>query len=150
MVEIKAELSDKELEEYIQRVVSDSLEDIYEVVEHRFKEAVVEAQNVDTYKDRTTALRNSIGCIVAVNGKETYSSYAESSAVVGTSEGEACAKGELIEDESEGLTAVLVAGMPYAEYVERKGFDVLTGSTLQIEEDIEQRIQRILEDNAKG
>ncbi len=158
MIKIEAGFSEADLRQMVEQANSEIMKELCGTIAHRFKEAVAQAQELNTYKDQTAALRNSIGCIVYLNGELFYSSFGSSpvgsvaqgkanKSAEGQSTGEALAK-QIAEEEhlSEGIVAVLVAGMKYAKFVEDKGFDVLTGSTLRIQDDLDERLQITIED----
>ncbi|MDV3750656.1 hypothetical protein CMU19_04515 [Elizabethkingia anophelis] len=88
-------------------------------------QCVTIAKNLDTYKDRSGNLRNSIGYIVVAKGVVVNSLFEGSTAGNGKSTsdekgdkvGAAFARG-LAEKYSEGYVLIVVAGMKYASYVE--------------------------------
>lgn len=99
--------------------------------------------NSGRYKNRSGALRSSIGCAVGINGK--VHAMAGFKQVLGGSqgitEGKALAKG-LIE-RSKGIVLYVVAGEHYASYVEAKGFDVLDTSELVFEKELERIVKEL-------
>ena len=93
-------------------------------------EAVNKARNITTYTDRTGNLRSSIGYVV---GKKRSKLVTDIKAFFGKKEskerGEV--KAQKLADSFEltgDYSLVIFAAMEYADYVERKGKDVLTGS----------------------
>jgi hypothetical protein len=129
-------------------------------------EAVNRARSTDTYKDRTNNLRSSIGFALYYDGRMIHQDFATNGTGTGgggavsfiTKEGKEISfnasssgdtsgqKGMLIgeilsnkvaQQYTSGFVAVIVAGMHYALYVEAKGYDVLTGSTLDIRADLQ-------------
>lgn len=97
---------------------------------------VVLARTLDTYKDRTANLRNSIGYVVVKDGKITRTQFESqgrgeewsSKDEEGEKVGLRLAK-ELAKEFSEGYALIVVAGMEYASYVEDvHGLDVLRPS----------------------
>ena len=107
--------------------------------------AVNRARSLDTYKDQTNNLRSSIGFVIYFNGQRMYQDFqksgtgtaggGDSSGQQGQVQGEALADKVAVQYPS-GFVAVIVAGMKYALYVEAKGYDVITGSTLDIDREL--------------
>lgn len=88
--------------------------------------AVNHAKSNGTYKDRTANLRNSIGYVVLLNGE-----IKRKSNISGLNQSTVdSVKGRY----PQGVVLVVVAGMKYAVYVERKGYDVLSGAELLAEQ----------------
>lgn len=88
-------------------------------------DTVAEARSLDTYKDRTGNLRASIGYKI----RDLYDSQNDTSnfgSGEGGEKGEQTAN-EALEGNGATVAAVVVAGMPYALYVENRGYDVITG-----------------------
>lgn len=91
------------------------------------------ARSVNTYKDQTGNLRNSIGYVIVKNGRIIDSSFVKT--VSGTVEsdedgvkiGRGLAK-ELAKQHNTGYALIVVAGMNYAAAVESKGFVVLSSA----------------------
>lgn len=93
----------------------------------------------NTFENRTTRLRNSIGYVVSRNGKVVQSDF-ESFAVSGeaSEEGKMLGRSYATElaQQTQGYALICVAGAPYAFYVEAKGYDVITGSVLTLEQNL--------------
>lgn len=111
-------------------VMSESIDDLTFIVQGCYEEAMRKR----AFKDVTGALSSSIGWAVAVNGSivRTGGFLAVGS---GGSEGRRnglAALKDLVSDR--GVQVMLVAGQPYASYVEAKGFDVTTSGELLLEE----------------
>lgn len=86
------------------------------------------------YIDRTGNLRSSIGYIVTQDGNQQ--SQGGFNQVLSGAEGVQKGKQHAQEVASRGgsdVSLVVVAGMNYAEYVERRGYDVLSGAKLECE-----------------
>lgn len=92
-----------------------------------------------SFNNRTTRLRNSIGYVVAYNGKVLKSDF-ESYAVSGEADEEGRTLGRTfatqIASGLQGYSLVCVAGAEYGIYVEAKGYDVITGSVLTLKQEI--------------
>lgn len=100
--------------------------------------AVRQAKSSHTYKDVTGRLTASIGYGVISDGQLV--------ATGGFGGGEGGDKGlrllmSLIPSKGDAL--IIVAGMEYALYVERKGYVVLDGGTLVIADEIERELKSI-------
>ena len=93
----------------------------------------------DTFENRTTRLRNSIGYVVSHNGKIEISDF-ESFAVSGVADEEGRTLGRQyateIAQQIQGYALVCVSGADYGLYVEAKGYDVITGSVLKLEQEL--------------
>jgi hypothetical protein len=93
--------------------------------------ALAVARNSGDYTDQTGNLRSSIGYIVAKNGKIIKRGGFNPNQNSGTEGQEGASDGEnfaieTLKDFSTGYVLIVVAGMKYAEYVEKKDYDVLT------------------------
>ena len=134
-------------------------------------EAVNRARSTNTYKDQTNNLRSSIGFMIYHNGRLLFRDFQTGGTGTGgggevsfnTKEGQEAKftakpgdtsgqrgllQGEALADKiaqkyTSGFVAVIVAGMNYALFVEAKGFDVLTGSTLAVGEDLKRNLDVI-------
>lgn len=101
---------------------------------------VADARSTDTYKDRTSNLRGSIGYAILRNGVEIQSNYQ------GQPEGVQKARKaikETVAKDGNSYSLIVVAGMDYAIYVEAKGYDVITGSSQTAADDLKRRIKAI-------
>ena len=102
---------------------------------------VTYAKELNTYTDRTNNLRSSIGYVLYKDGEKIGASFAKSGVGVegdgaqGTEKGENYAV-DVAGKYPEGYVLVLAAGMHYAAYVEAKGYDVLTGASLKMDDEI--------------
>ena len=89
------------------------------------------ARNHGSYTDRTGNLRSSVGYLVHSKGNsDEVAGFTGTSE--GTNEGEKAIR-EVAAALSSEHALVMVAGMPYAENVERRGFDVLSQGALEAE-----------------
>lgn len=108
-------------------------------------ECVRLARSLDTYKDRTGNLRNSIGFVIVYNGlilQENFEKVTDGDGSgAQTVDGQVAEKTdplavarELAETEAEnytkGYALIVVAGMNYAAAVEANNYDVLTSAEL--------------------
>ncbi len=119
----------------VEDVIKDQLIDVAE-------QFVANARSVNTYTDRTRNLRGSIGYTLAKDGHEIFGNYE------GTTTGQSVAKRLVISISQKfprGFVLVVVAGMEYAVFVEAKGYDVVTGSSLVADSDIKRQLTRLAE-----
>lgn len=89
------------------------------------------ARSTNSYKDQTGNLRSSIGYVIVKDGRIVQSS---DFAVVkdgdkGNKEGKAFAR-ELAREYDKGIVLIVVAGMNYAYYVKKRGYDVIDSAEL--------------------
>lgn len=92
-----------------------------------------------SYKDQTGNLTSSVGCAVVVDGDimqisdfDTISSTGEE----GSKAGKAYVQ-SLASQFPDGVTLIIVAGMNYAAYVERRGIGGMTGGELFAKQAVE-------------
>lgn len=107
-------------------------------------EMVKRAKQTNTYKDQTSKLRSSIGCVLYYKGVEVFNYFESEGGEMGeqgVTSGLAFAKRKAEESGDHLLVAVIVAGAEYARYVEAKGLDVLTGSSYGFETDLMTQIE---------
>lgn len=109
-------------------------------------EFVREARSTTTYKDITGNLRSSIGYILLNNGKVIEENFEASD--VGTIRSEGVVEGiffaqGIAEDYTRGIVLICVAGMDYAAAVESKGYDVITGSSLNLQTRIKELLAQL-------
>ena len=95
------------------------------------------------YIDWTANLRSSIGYVIVDNGKIVSSSSFEAVTVNGETGTEGAQKGRAFAEElasrySSGLVLIVVAGMHYAKYIQRRGYDVLISGQILAENLIQQ------------
>lgn len=93
------------------------------------------ARSTNSYKNRTGNLRSSIGYVIARDGEIVRMS--DFSVVKGGSEGSAEGKGyaaQLAANFHSGYVLIVVAGMDYAFYVKKKGYDVIDSAELLAEQ----------------
>lgn len=95
-------------------------------------------ENAD-FTDRTGNLRASIGFLVLKNG-EVITQYFKPG--VGGQAGREIAN-KVAAKFSKGIVLIVTAGMHYSAYVESKGFDVLTSSSLLAEDQLKRAIKEI-------
>ena len=91
---------------------------------------ITEARDNGSYTDRTGHLRNSVGYVVLLNGKEVSQSNISKLNHKQIEE----IKAKYPKD----LVLIVVAGMNYAAYVEAKGYNVLSSAELMAENILKQ------------
>src|SRR5690606_3404962 len=130
----------------ISRVVGERLVNMEQVIVDRFinigLQFVRDARIKADFKDRTGNLRSSIGFLVLKDGKVVREDFEQSNA--GTDKKTGINRGlefaQQIPELEKGVSLVVVAGMQYAVYVEAMGYDVLTGSSLEAENNLREAI----------
>ena len=97
------------------------------------EQCIIEAREAGNYTDQTGNLRSSIGYAVIWDGKVVQRDCIDKikQGDKGVSDGNEylskCIKGR----RRKGIVLIVTAGMNYAEYVEAKGFNVLTSAELK-------------------
>lgn len=124
----------------LNREILEEVERIEGAIIYNLKYVATQAVNIardttlqGTYKDQTVNLRSSIGAMilrdgVPIWGAEPYEEATEK----GQQAGEALLQ-KLAREFPRGIVLVLVAGMNYAHYVSRRGYDVLDSAELEAE-----------------
>lgn len=94
---------------------------------------IIEARNNGDYTDQTGNLRSSIGYAVLWNGMVIQRDCVDKIKVgdKGVSEGEEFLSKRIKKASRKGIVLIVTAGMNYAEYVEAKGYNVLTSAELK-------------------
>lgn len=126
------------------------------------EEFVKNARDNGAYKDQTGNLRNSIGYVVLKDGEQLVENFRASAKITDESrkknkstaptgrDGLVAAKTRirsLSQLFQTGYVLIVVAGMRYAAYVESKGYDVLTASSIIAKKSLKDKLQRIELDN---
>lgn len=97
-----------------------------------------------SFKDWTGNLRSSIGFVVSNNGKILHKDFEPSAKgtdkKTGMQHGLSFAKSLV---PAKGISLIVVAGEDYASYVESKGYDVITGSSIAAEHSLRQIMKAI-------
>jgi hypothetical protein len=149
---LKMRSSEEDLRRAFERWYQTIIDNIAEALLYVCTEAVNRARATDTYKDQTNNLRSSIGFVIYYNGQKLFRDFKKSGTGTGgggdISGQQGQVQGESLADKvsskfPSGFVAVIVAGMNYALYVEAKGFDVITGSTLDIGQELNEFLQTI-------
>lgn len=96
------------------------------------------------WEDDTHRLRSSLGYKIYQDGKEVASNFQSTGGEKGD-EGVQIGQQRAAEAVAgiPGIVAVVVAGADYASYVEAKGYDVLTGSAMQLQQLFEAELRNL-------
>ena len=128
----------------IRRYINQSIENLERILIDRLtqigEQFVIDARSTNTYKDQTGNLRHSIGYLVLKDGQTIIGNFDADG--VGSNRAKAVTK-ELANDFKTGYALIVVAGMNYAAYVEAKGYDVITGSSLTAETELKRALNKI-------
>lgn len=94
------------------------------------EQCIIEARNNGSYEDQTGNLRSSIGYAVLMNGQIIQSDCVDKikNGDEGVSEGLAFLQKRIKSASKKGVCLIVTAGMNYAEYVEAKGYVVLSSA----------------------
>ena len=128
---------------------------IDEVIVECFEKTLIEvtalAKGTNTYKDRTNHLRSSIGYQLYKSGELISEDFSKAgTGAEGDASGSGMQKGREVAQEAAKLwptdiIGVLVAGADYALYVESRGYDVITGSSQQLNTLLQQNMRLAFE-----
>lgn len=97
------------------------------------EKCIEEARDGGTYIDQTGNLRSSIGYAVLMNGQVIQYDCADKvkNGDEGVSEGLKFLQSRIKKASKKGIVLIVTAGMNYAEYVEAKGYVVLSSAELK-------------------
>jgi hypothetical protein len=120
-------------------------------------DAVNHAKTKHEYKQQSGALNSSTGFQLYKDGtlisehfeESQYGSDKDGAKAKGISAGQKAAE-QRASELGAHICAVVVAGMPYAIYVESKGYDVLTGAYHQFPAMLEKRMQEAFKNEDTG
>ncbi len=138
----------KAIYEKVERVENVTL-DLLQQIGEQF---IIDARSTKTYKDRTRNLRGSIGYVILKDGEQIFGNFQEPEVIGQRSKGEEPFIGDAVgkkvamevgKSNPNGYVLVVVAGMNYAAYVEAKGYDVLTGSSLSADTNMKRAMARL-------
>ena len=143
---ITLKTSERELNKKFKEAEQSIINNIVRVLRYCGEMAVNEARNNGNYKDQTGNLRNSIGYVIAINGKILENGFSNGSYTRTKKDGTADMRFKIsqkewkegkkigydlalqIAKETPEISLVVVAGMKYASHVESKGINVLTSA----------------------
>ena len=97
------------------------------------EQCIIEAREAGNYTDQTGNLRSSIGYAVVMDGKVVQRDCIDKvkQGDKGVSEGDDYLSKRIKKARKKGIVLIVTAGMNYAEYVEAKGYNVLSSSELK-------------------
>lgn len=97
------------------------------------EQCIIEARDSGNYTDQTGNLRSSIGYAVVWNGKVVQRDCIDKvkQGDKGVSEGDYYLSKCVKKARKKGIVLIVTAGMNYAEYVEAKGYNVLSSAELK-------------------
>lgn len=123
----------KDIDKFMDRVLRVTLSEISRVgdkfVTDARSKAPADAGPGGSFNDQTGNLRSSIGYIIVYDGKIVRENFDHGGGPIGQKEGRDFAEYQAALNPT-GWALITVAGMEYAAFVEAKGYDVITGSTL--------------------
>lgn len=126
----------------IKNFISEKFQNIEKAVQFTLlivgEKSVAHGRTNGSYKDRTGNLRNSIGYALYKDGVELEKSAKNEKADN--------ALRDYSSDAGKGYTLIVVAGMPYAQAVEAKGYNVLSSTETFIEDEIRNEVDDILKE----
>ena len=119
---------------YIEKRLRDFREVIIGNLEYVGEQALRQARTGHRYEDQTGNLTSSIGYAIVIDGRVHKQSTFDvvKDGDKGAKEGEMFLK-SLISQHSKGIVFIMVAGMPYAQYVEAMSLDVLESAEMMAE-----------------
>ena len=127
----------KDFEKRVEEQLRQQAENTIKMVTERLMEIGMSAVNTiranHAYKDQTGNLTSSVGCAVVVNGQIIQGSGfvpIKPTGEPGSKAGQSFVR-NLASQFPQGITLIVVAGMNYAAYVERRGIGGMTGGELQ-------------------
>lgn len=139
------------LQSSIDRRLNNLLRSMVNVLCYAGEEVIKYARNPNRkrYTDQTGNLTSSIGYVVLWDGKiveqsdfSSVSGRRGKKGVDGSKRGKAFLQ-QLIAENGSGLVLIVVAGMPYAAYVEAMGYDVLDSAEIKANELVKQMLSKI-------
>lgn len=129
----------KDVDAFMERVFRVTLSEISAValqfVSGARMKAPADAGPGGSFNDQTGNLRSSIGYIIVYDGKIVKEDFNHGGGPIGQKEGREFAEYQAALNPT-GWVLITVAGMEYAAFVEAKGYDVITGSTLNANSDM--------------
>ena len=136
--------SNTELFEYLEAEVKKREDKIVNVLKYVGEQCVNEARTNGSYQDQTGNLRSSIGYVVVKNGivagKSGFPIVKKGSE--GQTEGQKFLQEKILEY-SQGIVLIVVAGMNYAYYVEKKEYNVLSSAELLAKRKVPQMLKQL-------
>lgn len=133
---IKATFKISDIKAFVEQSIINSQTAYINVLKFVGEGFIRDARINGNYEDRTGNLRSSIGYVILQDGKQIDLNFQladrGTDKVTGIDQGKLFAE-QVVLEYPKGIVLICVAGMDYAYYVETKGFDVITGSTIELE-----------------
>ena len=131
---VKRTTPNKVIRAYIENRIKAFQEVVIGNLEYIGERALTQARTGHRYQDQTGNLTSSIGYAIVVEGRVHKRSSFEvvKGGDEGAKQGELFLK-SLISQHSKGIVFIMVAGMPYAQYVEAMSLDVLESAEMMAE-----------------
>jgi hypothetical protein len=143
---IKANFKLADMQAYINQQVDLSYKAVIATFQYVGETFVRNARLNGNYVDRTGNLRSSIGYIILQNGQQLAQNFAEgpngTDRATGVLNGITIAE-EIAVEYPKGIVLICVAGMDYARYVENKGLDVITASSLEAQTQLKELLSSL-------
>lgn len=134
--------------EQIDAYIAQSVNAVQNVILYRMsyigEQVLNAARSTNSYKDQTGNLRSSIGYVIVKDGSVVRASSFEQvkNGSDGTSKGRSYAE-SLAARYKNGIALIVVAGMNYAAYVKKRGYDVIDSSELLAEQLVPQMLREL-------
>jgi hypothetical protein len=143
---IKANFKLADMQAYINQQVDLSYKAVIATFQYVGETFVRNARLNGNYVDRTGNLRSSIGYIILQNGQQLVQNFTEgpngTDRATGVLNGITIAE-EIAVEYPKGIVLICVAGMDYARYVENKGLDVITASSLEAQTQLKELLSSL-------
>lgn len=141
---IKQTTTAEQIDAYIAQCVNAVQNDILYRMSYIGEQVLNAARSTNSYKDQTGNLRSSIGYVIVKDGSVVRASSFEQvkNGSDGTSKGRSYAE-SLAARYKNGIALIVVAGMNYAAYVKKRGYDVIDSSELLAEQLVPQMLREL-------
>lgn len=132
----------------VPEILSQQLQQVEQAICFNFRVigegSVNHARKHGAYQDQTSNLRNSIGYVIALNGRIIESEFKRSSGITNKAAYLANLKIQEMLAGDTGYTLLIIAGMNYARSVENRGKNVLTGTEQYLKAEVKAMMKNIL------
>lgn len=141
---IKQTTTAEQIDAYIAQSVNAVQNAILDRMSYIGEQVLNAARSTNSYKDQTGNLRSSIGYVIVKDGSVVRASSFEQvkNGSDGTSKGRSYAE-SLAARYKNGIALIVVAGMNYAAYVKKRGYDVIDSSELLAEQLVPQMLREL-------
>lgn len=144
---ISVNVPDSDFDAWVERQMQAAEKAIVLRMQYIGEQVVTASRDAGRYKDRTGNLRSSIGYCIVKDGKIMKkggfiaTSAPESNGSMGSEKGKKYLK--TVASQYTGIWLLLVAGMPYAAYVEAIGLDVVSTGELLMDKLVPQALRKL-------